>query len=210
MYSNKFKESLLPAENSELKMKHTSLPDIKHMASIFPASKAKYFHFHPDPAHNSYYPSNKEVLSDELEDSNVKSVTNTPISNDILKDVESCFQTQIRTLQANLAKSITNLTKFKNELHQLMPMRLNNLKKAMDDINVINQKLDELHGQLGGVDGETPRSEILIEGSQGFLAKLYHLKQSCPSQWVALEPLEVGLIFVIVIRFVASAAPGCL
>ncbi|EGG03555.1 uncharacterized protein MELLADRAFT_109177 [Melampsora larici-populina 98AG31] len=149
MYSDKFKGSLLPAELAALKMKPSVLPDLDHMLSIFPPVESGCFRTDPNDTEipNIYYTSDEGVSSDEFAESDTESVSNTPVSdNDQLNNAEIPLRVELESLKAEVHRSKTIFSEFQKELQESMPARLEDLKKAQDEINMINAKIDVLHG----------------------------------------------------------------
>lgn len=157
LYSDHFKSSLQPADVSDLKMKPAVLPDLDNMTAIF-TPLAHAFDYHPlDGVVDERYSSDEDLSSDGISESDSEIVLSTSASDQAEgNDVENSVQKQISTLHADLQQSITILTDFQKELQQLLPMRLEELKKAKDDINLLNTKLNSLQGGLGA--GQIPPS----------------------------------------------------
>lgn len=149
LYSNEFKDSLLPSELWELKMKPSLLPSIENMEAIFPLAEDEMVHHPFDTPKNEYYPSDDEISSDELSDSEdeLAPTTTDPIVSEI-KQIETSVQIELKNLKDDLLNSKSLFINFKDNLTNTIPAHLNELESAKEDIARLIKKVDELQEKL--------------------------------------------------------------
>lgn len=161
MYSKKFKDSLLPVDLSALGMKPSIIPDVEYMPTILPADKSEV-NYHPlGGLVDDRYSSDDELSSDEVSNFDPESLESNPADDQPnITDVETRFETQISALQTELQNSIAAFSDFQNEIQNAMPIRLEELKKARDDINDINSKLVSIQNMIEPVEKGRPSTDI--------------------------------------------------
>ncbi|EGG10191.1 uncharacterized protein MELLADRAFT_103643 [Melampsora larici-populina 98AG31] len=154
-------DSILPTNLSVLGMKPSMIPEPEYMRSIFPAKESEFNCYPLGGVVNNYYDSDNELLSDELLNSDPKLVLPTLAGNQQkLVDLETPFQKEILTLKDGSQKAVTAFSDFCKGILDLIPMRLEDLQKAKDDINNINTKLVALEGKIGGGDSTRMSADI--------------------------------------------------
>ncbi|EGG10277.1 uncharacterized protein MELLADRAFT_103596 [Melampsora larici-populina 98AG31] len=163
LYSTEFKDSLLPTELEDLKMKPDLLPPAKHMAEIFPADLDEAV-FHPFGApFNQYYPSDDELSSDELIDS--ESEDELQPSPEI-KRIEEDFKIQVEALKEDIQTSKSTFARFQTEINTSIPLRLEELNNAKIEIADLNKKIIEIQAQLnsGSSDSGSQEQDVIVGG----------------------------------------------
>ncbi|EGG09681.1 uncharacterized protein MELLADRAFT_103724 [Melampsora larici-populina 98AG31] len=106
-----------------------------------------------EDAGNDYYTSDEDVSDVELED-------NSEIDSKTHPSDTTRLQDEIESLKGDLQKSNNTLLEFQNQIQQLMPIRLEELMKAKEDINIIKAKLDSLQNVGGGAQLENSEAEV--------------------------------------------------
>ncbi|EGG11170.1 uncharacterized protein MELLADRAFT_92374 [Melampsora larici-populina 98AG31] len=150
MYSEELKNSLPIGDLWELKMKPSVLPAVGAMDQIFPGDAGELVQHSLDGVDNEQYTSDDDISDDEIYD--IHTDQNFETSYSIitkLEDFESRVQTQISTLRGDLDDSIKKFSNLTTELNGLVPLRLEELNKAKDDITNLYNKLGAVQGKLG-------------------------------------------------------------
>ncbi|EGF98171.1 uncharacterized protein MELLADRAFT_96113 [Melampsora larici-populina 98AG31] len=149
LYSEDFKNNLLPSELVELKMKPTVLPDSNQMGCIFPMDEDEFFHHESNSVENEYYSSDNNDSSDELDETKTDLMLNTTQGETCeIKRVEMLIQTQISNLHKKIDNTIESFTEFQSVVRNSLPLHLAELDKAREDITNVNRSLDELRADL--------------------------------------------------------------
>ncbi|EGG00882.1 uncharacterized protein MELLADRAFT_92831 [Melampsora larici-populina 98AG31] len=150
LYSNELKDSLPLGDLWDLKMKPSVLPKIQNMASIFPIDAGDLAQNSLDGITDEHYSSDDNISEDEIWDEDDDDTLETATAtNTRLENIENRLQSEITTLRGDFEKSFTIFSNFHNELNGVVPLRLEELSKAKNDIKILNDKLELLQGQLG-------------------------------------------------------------
>ncbi|EGF97163.1 uncharacterized protein MELLADRAFT_87570 [Melampsora larici-populina 98AG31] len=169
MYSDEFKDTLLPSDRWALKMKPMVLPEINRMETIFPSGQTQFFYHIEGGMNNDYYTSDEDISCDELELSENEDDDSISPSGQIeLKRIERLLQDEISTLKENLNDSNKTIEGFQNNILNSIPLHLEELKQAREDITKLKEKIESLEGRLE-LDksqqqlGETSQADQLLD-----------------------------------------------
>ncbi|EGG06096.1 uncharacterized protein MELLADRAFT_63656 [Melampsora larici-populina 98AG31] len=152
MYSKKFQDHLLANNLAALGMTPSLLPKLEYMLSIFPADNSK-INLHPlGGVVDDHYSSDNEISHCDLSKTNPDVALASSLAADQHKlgEVRNPVQTEVATLKAEMQKSISAFADFQKEILEVMPKRLEDLKKAQDAINNINTKLVSIEDMIAG------------------------------------------------------------